>query len=388
MKDTDGNLIPTKLEDVKDELIITSENGEDVELKASEYVVDILNFDNTEEDKKNEAVGTIEDFGLDLQKESAAQSRMLKGPLRDLSKRGDEGSDVSNSLINLKSTVEDLDPTNFNFEAGWLTRTLGFLPFIGTPLKKYFTKFESAQVVINTIINSLKNGSEQLRRDNITLREDQNRMKDLIKRLSKSIHLGQSMDQKMMYSLERELVDEIEKKKFIEQELLFPLRQRVIDLQQQLAVNQQGVIAAEIIIRNNKELIRGVNRALNVTISALEVAVTTAMALNEQKIVLEKVNALNSTTNELIANNAKRLRTQGVEIQRQAASSSINMDVLKEAFRELSTALDDLASFRTEALPQMATSILEMNSLISKSEKSIKDIDKSNSARSKIKIEL
>ena len=67
--------------------------------------------------------------------------------------------------------------------------------------------------------------------------------------------------------------------KFVSEELLFPLRQRIQDLQQQLLVNQQGFLTIEMIIRNNKELIRGVNRALNTTVSALQVAVTLATSI-------------------------------------------------------------------------------------------------------------
>jgi uncharacterized protein YaaN involved in tellurite resistance len=33
-----------------------------------------------------------------------------------------------------------------------------------------------------------------------------------------------------------------------------------MDMQQVIVVNQQGVMASEIVIRNNKELIRGVQR--------------------------------------------------------------------------------------------------------------------------------
>src|SRR5690606_42135790 len=48
------------------------------------------------------------------------------------------------------------------------------------------------------------------------------------------------------------------RRSFMEEELLFPLRQRILDLQQQLAVSQQGILALEVVIRNNRELIRGV----------------------------------------------------------------------------------------------------------------------------------
>lgn len=213
-------------------------------------------------------------------------------------------------------------------------------------------------------------------------------MREIILRLEKSIKIGQAMDQKVCYLLDRDLASDDAKKKFVEEELLFPLRQRIMDLQQQLAVNQQGVIAAEIIVRNNKELIRGVHRALNVTVTALEVAVTTALALADQKIVLEKVNALNTTTDNLIAGNARRLKEQGAEIQKQASSTSINVETLELAFADIRSALDDISTFRREALPEMASSIVEMDRLTTDAEKSIKDIENANQRQASIKFDL
>jgi uncharacterized protein YaaN involved in tellurite resistance len=118
------------------------------------------------------------------------------------------------------------------------------------------------------------------------------------------------IDQKLSYSLEREVPADDPRYAFIQEELLFPLRQRIQDLQQQLAVNQQGVLAIELIVRNNKELIKGVDRAVNVTINALNVAVTVALALANQKIVLDKIQAVNVVTDRLIAQTAATLRSQ------------------------------------------------------------------------------
>ena len=119
------------------------------------------------------------------------------------------------------------------------------------------------------------------------------------------------------------------RRQFVEEDILFALRQRTLDLQQQLAVNQQGVLAIEIIIRNNRELIRGIDRALDVTISALQVAVTVALALAHQKIVLDKIEAINTTTSAMIAGTAERLKTQGTQIHQQASSTMLDMESLK-----------------------------------------------------------
>ena len=139
-------------------------------------------------------------------------------------------------------------------------------------------------------------------------------MRDLTLYLTQQVALAQALDEAIQYKLEREISPDDPRRSFIEEELLFPLRQRTMDLQQQLAVNKQGVLATEIIVRNNRELVRGVNRAVDVTVSALQVAVTVALALAHQKVVLDKVEAVNRTTSTLIAGTAERLKTQGTAI--------------------------------------------------------------------------
>jgi uncharacterized protein YaaN involved in tellurite resistance len=144
----------------------------------------------------------------------------------------------------------------------------------------------------------------------------------------------------------------------------------------------------EMIIRNNKELMRGVNRALTTTVSALQVGVTLALALANQKIVLEKVQAINATTESLIAGTAERLKTQGAEIQKQASSTQINMDVLKQAFADVSTALEDIDSYRQKALPEMAKSILEMDQMSAKAESEIKKVEKAETVDGDFSLEI
>jgi uncharacterized protein YaaN involved in tellurite resistance len=183
------------------------------------------------------------------------------------------------------------------------------------------------------------------------------------------------IDQKLSYALEREVNNEDPRRRFIEDEILFPLRQRIQDLQQQLAVNQQGVLAIEIIIRNNKELVKGVDRGINVTVNALNVAVTVALALANQKIVLDKIDAVNKTTNRLIAQTASQLRTQGTEIHKQASSTQLDMETLRKAFVDINAALDDISNFRQQALPQMAEAILEMDNLTKATDEAIQRME-------------
>ena len=168
----------------------------------------------------------------------------------------------------------------------------------------------------------------------------------------------------------------------MEEEILFPLRQRMIDFNQMLAVNQNGILAMEVIRKNNYELIRSVNRAQTVTVAALNVAVTVAGALYNQKIVLEKVKVLNQATNDMIASTSRMLSTQGAEIQKQAMDSNIQVETLKEAFRETLGALDSINQYKQKALPQMKETIAQFRDLAREGERVIRNMEESAVMRS------
>ncbi len=359
-----------------------------LEEQAEDVVARITSIDLNDSSQQQNAKSAIEGMGMELQKEASRRSAMLKQPLSKLMRDSEEGGQVAGSLIDLKTEVEELDPAHLDLEAGWFTRMLGYIPGVGTPLKRYFSRYESASTTIDAIIKSLEAGREQLKRDNITLTDDQAAMRALTQKLEKSIRLGKLIDARLQNALDNEILQDDPRHKFIAEELLFPLRQRIQDLQQQLLVNQQGFLTIEMVIRNNKELIRGVNRALNTTVSALQVAVTLALALANQRIVLEKVQAINTTTENLIAGSAQRLKTQGAEIQKMASSTQLDINKLRQAFADIHGALDDLTKYRQDALPKMAANILEMEKLAEESEQHIRQVEHADQARSDFPLEI
>ncbi len=373
------------VEQTKAELALT-EPEPDAELrqKAGEYADQLLTFDPADQSSRDATRVTVDEMGRDLQRRSATRSKMLQQPVREMSRGGEEGGVVARSLVDLRIEVEKMDPASVDLDPGWFTRLIGSIPGVGTPLKRYFMKYESSQVVIDSIIKSLESGADQLKRDNVTLGEDQKQMRDVTLSLADQIALAQALDASIQYKLDREITSDDPRRKFIEEELVFALRQRTMDLQQQLVVNQQGVLATELITRNNRELIRGVNRAVDVTISALQVAVTVALALAHQKIVLDKVEAINRTTSDLIAGTAERLKTQGTEIHERAAGTMLDMDSLRSAFADINIALDEISRYRKEALPQMATTILELDRLTEEGEEAIERLEKGQAASSAI----
>ena len=360
------------------------EPTDELRSQADAQVEQLLTIDPTDEDARTAAREAVDSMGRDLQTRSAGRSRMLQAPLKEISHNSEDGGEVAKSLSDLRIEVEKLDPSGLDTEAGWFTRAIGRIPGVGTPLKRYFMRYESSQTQIDAIVVSLEKGSDQLKRDNVTLGDDQKEMRELTHLLTGQIGLAQALDASVVHKLATEITADDPRRQFVEEDILFALRQRTLDLQQQLAVNQQGVLAIEIIIRNNRELIRGVDRAIDVTVSALQVAVTVALALAHQKIVLDKIQAINTTTSTMIAGTAQRLKTQGTEIHKQASSTMLDMEALRSAFADIDTALDEISRFRREALPTMAGTILELDTLTAQSEQAIENMERGRTAATRI----
>jgi len=352
--------------------------------QADAQVEQLLSIDPADDDARTAARAAVDAMGRDLQTRSATRSRMLQAPLKDLAHGTEDGGEVAKSLSDLRIEVEKLDPSGLDTDAGWMTRLLGKIPGVGTPLKRYFMRYESSQTQIDSIVQSLEKGRDQLKRDNTTLGDDQKTMRELTHALTDQVALAQALDAAVVDKLASEIGPDDPRRAFVEEDILFALRQRTLDLQQQLAVNQQGVLAIEIIIRNNRELIRGVDRALDVTISALQVAVTVALALAHQKIVLDKIQAINTTTSAMIAGTAERLKTQGTQIHQQASSTMLDMEALKKAFADIDAALDEISTYRREALPTMAGTILELDQLTAESEAAIQQMESGRAATTKL----
>ena len=359
---------------------------EDVALasQADEVVKAIMAIDAKNlaaQQKQKKAVSTL---GQKVQLEMAKQSQMLSQPMATLVHEAEDGGKVATSLLSLQEQVNIINPNRVDFTMSTIRRLLAKIPGVGTTLSRWFAKYQAVSEVISDIVKSLKDGKSQLERDNTTLQDDQKRMRELTFKLEEYIKLGQLLDQKLTAAIESQVAANDERMKFLQEEVLFPLRQRVIDLQQQLAVNQQGVLATEVIIRNNQELVKGVDRALNVTITALNTAATLQVALVRQRKVLKGVEAVTETTNELLVETSETLKTQGVEIQKQASQAQLDVEMLKTAFNNVEQALNDISAFRREALPEMARSIVEMDELTKNMGESIEKMEGGNEVSKEI----
>lgn len=342
--------------------------------QAQDNAVAIFDADLNDPMAREKILKPLDNFGMTDMSKSASHNEMLSTRLNDLSKGGKEADNIGEKLLELDQQMKDLDPSKVDFAKK------GMLGNLVNPVKKYFAKYEKAEVSISNIVASLEKSSKVLQNDNVTLLNEENYLREVTNKLLADIELGKKMDESIeaqIQSAEIEGVDE-DKIAFVREEVLFPLRQRIMDMQQMIVVNQQGIVSLNVIRRNNKELIRGVKRAQNVTVSALRTGVMVASALYNQKIVMDKINILNKTTENIIESTSHMLKEQGSEIQRHSAETMISPEVLKASFSEALQAIEDVSTYKTEALPKMKETIDVFSELADEGQKVVEKIETNN----------
>ncbi|MCF4119732.1 toxic anion resistance protein [Antribacter sp. KLBMP9083] len=289
----------------------------------------------------------------DIRQAADSSNRLLQTPVKALKEGGlADGSKVGKTLLELRRTVEDLDPS----EANVGKKLLGFIPF-GDQIQDYFRRYESAQSQLNAIIQALYNGQDELRKDNAALNLEKQNLWDTMARLNQYIYVAERLDAQLAAKIAELQIADPDRAKALSEDVLFYIRQKHQDLLTQLAVSIQGYLAIDIIIKNNLELVKGVDRATTTTVSALRTAVIVAQALANQRLVLDQISALNTTTSNMIAATSKMLADQSARIQEQAASSTVGLPQLQQAFANIYATMDSISDFKTRALDSMAETI-------------------------------
>ncbi|MFD8523081.1 toxic anion resistance protein [Streptomyces capillispiralis] len=332
----------------------------DMTARAAAYVEGLAALDARSPEFAGK-VGEITALGAGEMRAAAAQSnRMLDRTVRSLpDKGGDAQSKVAGSLVELRRVVEDLDPRDL--PAGKGRKLLSRLPG-GNRLRDHVAKYASAQSTLNGIVGSLRGGQDELRRDNAALQTERVRLWETMGKLQEYVVLTGALDTAVEAHIADVGATDPAQADSLRADVLFPVRQKHQDLLTQLAVCAQGYLAMDVVRRNNDELIKGVDRAATTTVSALRISVMLASALDHQKKVIQQVDALRGTTEDLIRGNAEMLATQGGEIQRIAADPAVGAETLRSAFQQIYRTLDAIDTYKVQATEAMAATVDHLTS--------------------------
>jgi uncharacterized protein YaaN involved in tellurite resistance len=284
---------------------------------------------------------SLDNYGQDIVKSIVRKSKFLAVSVGELSKVTGEGGGVSKSLNDLEEELNGLNPKNVDFTSK------GFLGLFN-PVKKYFSRYQNSEIKISDIMLSLDRSKSGLKNDNITLKLEEKEIKENCQKLmdetSKLKYICDTLDNKLneYKTQKREGNDDV---KYLT-ETLFSLNQRLLDMQQTLLVSQQGLIAMEIIQKNNNELARGIDRAQTVTMLALRSSVLVAGALYNQKIALKKLDALNIVSDSALKETSRELKNSNFM---KSSSGTPSLESLQNSFDDAFKSLDEIKRYKEDA---------------------------------------
>jgi uncharacterized protein YaaN involved in tellurite resistance len=133
--------------------------------KVDDFVTALMSAQTRSPEFAQQAANVRTMGDADVRRAAETSNRLLQTPVRAI-KEGAlaSGSKVGNTLMELRRTVEGLDPS----QATGSRKFLGVIPF-GDKIVDYFRRYESAQGHLNGILHALRNGQDELTRDNVAL---------------------------------------------------------------------------------------------------------------------------------------------------------------------------------------------------------------------------
>ena len=209
--------------------------AERLEATAHAFVASVVGLD-VHSPEFTGKVGAISRMGDREMREAAAVSnRMLDRPVRAMgSGLFDSGSPVSKTLIDLRNTIEELDPATQG-DLFSPRKLLGMIP-LGSRLRDYFDRYRSSQAHLDAIINALYRGQDELRKDNAAIEQEKANLWATMGRLQQYALMAARLDQ----ALEGRILDlegsDPERARVLRQYVQFYVRQKHQDLLTQLAV--------------------------------------------------------------------------------------------------------------------------------------------------------
>jgi uncharacterized protein YaaN involved in tellurite resistance len=297
----------------------------------------------------------------EIREASGHSNRFLDRPVRAI----DSDTGIGANLTELRRTIEDLDPGKRK-DMFTPKKLFGIIPR-GSRIRQYFDSYKSAQSHISTILTRLASGKDELLHDNAAIDQERANLWATMGKLEQMIHVSKTLDTALEAKAAEIEYNDPAKAKAIRETALFYVRQRTTDLLTQMAVSVQGYLALDLVKKNNVELVKGVDRASTTTVAALRTAVTVAQALTNQRLVLEQIGALNTTTAGMIDSTGELLKTQTGKIHEAAASSTIPVETLQRAFQNVYATMDAIDVFKLKALDSMKTTIGTLTTEVEKS---------------------
>lgn len=349
------------------ELSLPPEAAQRIEKVVSAFVDGVAGVDVHGAEFKRRVADADSLADREIRATSEMSNRLLDRPTRAMSGLTDGDAPVGKSLTDLRRAVEELNPARHDLGHGGARKLLGIIP-LGDRVRAYFARYQRARSHIEAIVGALREGSDELERDNAAIAQEQTALWTQMETLRQYAYLAERLDGALESRLAEIAASDPERARILREDVLFPVRRRRQEILTQLAVAVQGYAALRVVETNNRELIRAVRTATTTTVSALRTAVMVAQALTDQRLVAQQVEAVNEATSAMIESTSAALRDQTGRVEELAMSPGVDMGSLQRAWDNVFAALDQIDTYKLRALDAMRVTVSELSTQVRRSQ--------------------
>jgi uncharacterized protein YaaN involved in tellurite resistance len=257
--------------------------------RAASLITNILAA-GTAFSKRLELIDLISSIGDTTMKAAAQKSRLMQASFTDFSNVGDNGKAVENGIRSIHDMMRELNPEGIDFKPRRLMNR------IFNPAKAYFSRFQEIDKSIGDAVEALDNHKAMLKNDSITLGIEQSALRDLTASLENDIGNCEKIIAEALKAVSSDTNEtDAEPIQFINDRILRVLQRKLGDMRQMSVANQQAILAMELVIRNNAELIRHAEGVENITLTVLQTAVFVARATYNQTLSLQRTSRISAS---------------------------------------------------------------------------------------------
>jgi uncharacterized protein YaaN involved in tellurite resistance len=307
---------------------------------------------------------TITSYGSDLQRAmDTYSSDFLKHSFNR-----DSGVEAAQLISNLlgelhEVNIDDLEaPSAFK---RFLQRIPGVRKLV-TSVAQIKAKYDTIEKNIDAIVEKLEAGRQIAIRDNNLLQKQFENNCDYVDQLEELIIAGKMKSEELNGLIDKmkNSTDEYEDYQISDiEEYKNSLDKRLHDLTVLRYAFKQSLTQIRIIQRTNIMSANNTESQIAMTVPLWKNQLSLAVALYDQKNVLEISGKVADTTNEILTKNAEMMKMQAIEVAKQNQRSVIDIETLRKSTADLLATVEGVQKANKEGAEKRASAEAELRKL-------------------------
>jgi uncharacterized protein YaaN involved in tellurite resistance len=259
-------------------------------------------------------------------------------------------------LNNLNKIMDRFDPQDFLEEQkkeGFLKRMFNRSK---QQLQTILSKYDSLTKEVDAVYNEIQKYEVEMKRNTVELENMYDENLNYFHTLSEHVAaIDVKVDQTKQYlPALQERANQNDQEAIMELESIQRgielLEQRKYDLEMAQQVSFQAAPQIRLMQQGNNHLIGKINSAFVTTIPVFKQGLVHAVTMQRQKLVSDSMAELDKRTNEMLVKNAENVRTNSVNIARQAGAPSISIETIETTWKTIMQGIEETKQIEAETL--------------------------------------